>query len=276
MLTNRREKPRTQVDCSIPAATMHSKTTESVAALYNTLPDIHEAARSVAHLEATVLPGLANLLVKFGLETSFNICLVHNHFQLTDGESVVELDGPDGSVSSVFKAQSPDDDIVLRYNLDVPANPAVVGDTFLVRDGSLIPYEFRCVSEFEFIRSPDVIGLKESGFLEEWETLLKSENIVDKLGLQWKSTGEVGRVVYEVAHPVERIHVRTRPDSTAFPRHDLQNYISTVWEITNVGTAPVVDRLAWCYLCAEWQYCPACQAWRYFRNGLCEVCGSQG
>lgn len=119
-----------------------------MAVVFNQLPEIQEASRQLPAIEKFVLPRLATLLVSYELQSQFNICLTHRHFVLSnDTQQVVELKSSNGeSVASVFKNDFPD---LVIVQLQIPKDPSIVPNTFLLHESELFPFEFSCMESRE-------------------------------------------------------------------------------------------------------------------------------
>ena len=154
-----------------------------MAHIYNRIPHIEEAARSLPVLQSSVLPELNNLLADYELESRFGVVLVHRHFDLTDSqEQVVDLKGPGTIVSSVFKNGQPDSQVVNEYELDLPELYAIVPTKFIVRE-ELIPYEYMCVPKDEERAYNSHTQSLPGSFLKEWNLILRNYCAEDKMGL---------------------------------------------------------------------------------------------
>jgi hypothetical protein len=237
--------------------------------VFNRVPSVGEAFQAIAEIEASVLPRVATLLVKYGLQRRFNITLAHRHFSLlSDTEKVVELQSPSGwHVSSVFKNGSPDPTIVRRYNLDIPKSPSIAPHTFLVDDDRLLPYEFSCVDKEDAERMHTNCVLDRE-FLASWTRVLAEHHVERRLGLTFKAP--------LVAQKRQWFNPRLRVDVTlSSPQQNLQflspQDIATEWKVdgNSHGSQPIIRRLGYCVDTGICIYCGYPTS-----EGVCERCGA--
>ena len=201
--------------------------------IYNTIPRVEEASKSLAELQASVLPELRALLVKYKLQSSFGIVLVHRHFDLINAEEqVVDLSGPDTVVSSVFTSGQPNAQVVDEYKLDVPDPFAVVPAKFLVRD-ELIPYEYKCVPKVQETQySSRRSGLPPS-FLKSWSNILGKYFAKDKMGLV-DMLAEDDIEGFERSDAKRRLNIVTAHSLSA----ERRQYIPTMWQSDSSPNRP--------------------------------------
>jgi len=195
-----------------------------MAHIYNSIPHIEEAARSLPVLESSVLPQLNSLLTNYELESKFGVVLVHRHFDLVDSEEqVVDLKGPGTVVSSVFKNGRPDSQIVNEYSLELPEVYTIVPAKFIVRD-ELIPYEYTCVpkeEEMAFISHSENVPVE---FLREWTLILRNYCAEDKMGLVDILTADDENGTERTDHE-RRLNVVTLSEFFGG-----SNYVPTLWQ----------------------------------------------
>jgi hypothetical protein len=194
--------------------------------IYNSLPRIEEAAQLLPALQTSVLPELKSLLVDYQLDPQFGIVFVHRHFSLDeDKEQVVDLNGPDTVVSSVFRNGRPDKQIVDEFRLDLPDKFSVVPAKFVVRD-ELIPYEYKCVPKEQEraykLRSENL----PLAFLKEWYTILERYLVPDTMGLVDTSVADHGDG-FERSDNERRLNIVTT--GIRFKAPELGLYIPTLW-----------------------------------------------
>jgi len=195
-----------------------------MAHIYNNIPYIEDAARSLPVLELSVLPQLNNLLTCYELDSKFGVVLVHRHFDLVDAEEkVVDLKGPGTVVSSVFKNGRPDSQIVNEYSLELPEVYTIVPAKFIVRD-ELIPYEYTCVpkeEEMAFISHSENVPVE---FLREWTLILRNYCAEDKMGLVDILTADDENGTERTDHE-RRLNIVTLSEYLGGA-----NYIPTLWQ----------------------------------------------
>jgi hypothetical protein len=175
---------------------------------YNSLPHIQEASKALNDLDDDYLSLIDQILIKYDLQSSLGITLVHRHFLLEDDEQLIELkcSQSDDVVSSVFKNGVPDDQVLSGYNLLIPQYPTIVPSVFIVRQSGVIPYEYCCVEKEEANKLHfDILDRIDDEFCAEWVTTLERLRMVDKLGLAIIDESTNGRV--EDIYPNQRVSV---------------------------------------------------------------------
>jgi len=144
---------------------------------------------SVPLLEELVIPRLAALLMTYGLQTLFNICLAHRHFALLNqDEQVVRLRSAETElpVSHVFHDGLPNSETLEKYRLQMPENPTIVPDTFLIRGNQLQSYEYSCVESESAQQTLSKIQMVPQGFLKSWSGILREYAAEDQLALTFR------------------------------------------------------------------------------------------
>jgi|SRR5271170_1657123 len=156
--------------------------------MYNDLPSIHSAVRSVNLVEADYLSILGQLLVKYGVHTHLGIGLVHRHFRLEDHEQLTRIRLPPCNdvqvLSTVFNNGIPDPEILKNYNISLSPSSKLVPSMFMVRESGIVPYEFYCMEEEEADSLYfNVLSRIDEEFISEWVAALEDLQVVDVLGL---------------------------------------------------------------------------------------------
>jgi hypothetical protein len=204
-----------------------------MAGIYNNLPDILEASAALNRLEHSNLLELSLLLTKYGLQSRFGISLVHRHFDLAEGEELVDLISVQTRdiISTVFTNGIPDDRLVDEYNLLVPRSPTIVPSMLLVRESELIPYEYNCAeADTANLRSEDKL---DEAFLSEWVKMLEKLGMPDRFGLAVLDDNQRTPRL-EKSYRDKRVNI-TRECSEG----DLGSHVPTVWYVAGDG-APAV------------------------------------
>ncbi|KAF4462076.1 hypothetical protein FALBO_11108 [Fusarium albosuccineum] len=137
-----------------------------LSAVYNGLGDVYDVSQRI-EASPEAIPALARLLASHGLSSSFDIRLVHKHFDIGDGEKVVAFDGENVRVSVVCKDGEPPLDQLHKHGIQPTPNATVMPTDFLVtKEGEVVPYEF---GYMPMTSTPTI----PTEFLRQWNSVLR-------------------------------------------------------------------------------------------------------
>jgi hypothetical protein len=179
----------------------------------------------------------------------------------------VELSDQHGqSVCSIFTNGNPDNAILQDYGLIIPKDPVIVPSSFLVLQRELVPYQYVCIERNDPNASLVCPELP-SDFFDHWNDALTHCGIHEPLGVSLKIGNSVTLQTCDIEHRVdcsEPLPVCLPPG--AFP---------TEWaiDLPDGRKEPEITRRHWCGG-PVWSFCSRCQQYRWFINGICQVCYS--
>lgn len=115
----------------------------SLSALYNGLREVEDVDERVRAC-LSVVDRLASLLVAHDLHRSFDIRLIHKHFEIAYNEMVVGFDGQNSEVSTVVREDGTlPVNMLSLHGIKPPADGHFVPTNFIINDnGVAVPYEF--------------------------------------------------------------------------------------------------------------------------------------
>jgi len=183
------------------------------ASAFNTLPSLHDAdAQFNESNAATVVNSiLANIFTKHLVDGLLGVQLLHRHFQLSEGERLVDVGG-----ASVPWIDLGSEGLSSRI---LPVSWAFEGDSYH-------PYEFQFVPPTEELQVPDI----PEPFFVEFNDVLKAHNLQGVLGVRsLKKRG--GKPEMEITNG--RTNVTFDYDPTAAEN---ETAIEASWAFANNGT----------------------------------------
>jgi hypothetical protein len=235
------------------------------------LPD---AAKNISQLEESVVPDLAKLLADYGLHDRFNIWLAHRHFLLSnENDRIVELQGRNISVSSVFTEGAPDSKILDNFDLSIPAEPAMIPNTFLSHGGRLLPMEYLCLDRNDAEAHLFTAANVTKTFLGEWDEVLARHDVEHRFGLALRTSddidlGERSKLQYFDSFLKVDITVENEFMISGFPIG-----VPAVWKVSTLrpGMTPSIIRERRC-----WGSCPNCGGPPSATDpSVCGICGAK-
>ena len=218
-----------------------------------------------------MVPDLAKLLADYGLHDRFNIWLAHRHFLLSnENDRIVELQGQNISVSSVFTEGAPDSEILNNFDLSIPADPAIVPNTFLSHGGRLLPMEYLCLDRDEAETHLFTAANVTRTFLEEWDEVLARHDVEDRFGLALRTSDDIDlgrRSKLQYFDPFLKVDVTVENDGSlngAMGFQEARDFITSafpiggvpaVWKVSTLrpGMTLSIIRERRC-----WEICPHC------------------
>ena len=237
------------------------------------------AIQNLSTIEEIVIPRLAALLVTHGLQSLFNICLAHRHFALrSQDEQVVALKDQidQRPVAHVFTNGMPDPEILRKYKLQMPKEACIIPETFLIRGGKLLPYEFTCIEGDAARQNLETIDLmqRRQDFLDGWTRVIKDHGLEDRLGLTIReeedSNSDIPKVM--VFDAKERVDILFSP-TKEFPISVSPRAPPAEWEVRQ-GSRDGGYECARSRWCRDW-ICPYC-GHSNSSGTICEKCGAKG
>jgi hypothetical protein len=249
------------------------------------LPD---AAKNISQLEESVVPDLAKLLADYGLHDRFNIWLAHRHFLLSnENDRIVELQGRNISVSSVFTEGAPDSKILDNFDLSFPAEPAMIPNTFLSHGGRLLPMEYLCLDRNDAEAHLFTTANVTKTFLGEWDEVLARHNVEHRFGLALRTSDDIdlgGQSKLQYFDSFLGVDITVENEGSLNGAMDLQEDsefmisgftigVPAVWKVTTLrpGMTPSIIRERRC-----WGSCPNCGGPPSATDpNVCGLCGAR-
>ena len=221
-----------------------------------------------------MVPDLAKLLADYGLHDRFNIWLAHRHFLLSnENDRIVELQGRNISVSSVFTEGAPDSKILDNFDLSIPAEPAMIPNTFLSHGGRLLPMEYLCLDRNDAEAHLFTAANVTKTFLGEWDEVLARHDVEHRFGLALRTSddidlGERSKLQYFDSFLKVDITVENEFMISSFPIG-----VPAVWKVSTLrpGMTPSIIRERRC-----WGSCPNCGGPPSATDpSVCGICGAK-
>ena len=149
-----------------------------LSALYNGLSEVEDVDERVRACPG-VIDKLVFLLVAHDLHRSYDIRLVHKHFDIGHDEMVVGFDGQSFKVSTVAREDGTLPlNVLSLHDIEPSANGEFVPTDFIINDnGVAVLYEFSYENYSLHISSLD------EAFLNSWSSLLRANGLIGVLGL---------------------------------------------------------------------------------------------
>ncbi|KAM0198214.1 hypothetical protein ACHAPI_004170 [Fusarium lateritium] len=206
---------------------------DSLQNVYNSLGDVYEGAKTMAS-RPYVLLTLANLLIEYRLDKTYDIRLNHKHFDIRDGEQVVSFTGRDLVLSAVCNNGELPIELLSAEGINTIPGGAIRPSDFLLKDGIAIPYEFA------YTTSPPCRALNPY-FLEQWCSVLEREDMEGLLGLCVRDDS-VPVNAHEVSDSEKRVNRLFFGDARA----EGMDVISTAWRVSEFDGVVEAKQCKYC------------------------------
>jgi len=189
------------------------------------------------------------------------------------GSGVKGSDRPASGGSCVTNGM-PDPEILRKYNLQMPKEACIIPETFLIRGGKLLPYEFTCIEGDAARQNLEMIDLmqRRQDFLDGWTRVIKDHGLEDRLGLTIReeedSNSDIPKVM--VFDAKERVDILFSPTKD-FPISVSPRAPPAEWEVRQ-GSRDGGYECARSRWCRDW-VCPVC-GYSNSSGTTCQRCGS--